>query len=209
MLAIVDELVKPSFDLSTLFSIVFSAVLCAIGAYLGAYIKRKGEDLANQENFDNLREHLRKTTQDTEEIKNVLLRKHWLRQQQWAIREQHYMNLLSHLMKLKISLQDRDAYYLRPGSEHDENLSKSESFQRLAQVGYESYQSIRELIGPASVFLSPKAIQSLEQLVREHWQIQEFSVCTAEYILDALKLVDDAQLLILTEARSELDYSVL
>jgi hypothetical protein len=73
-------------------------VLSAAGAYLGSYVKRKGEDRASQENFDKLREQLRKTTQDTEEIKTALSRKNWLTQRQWPIREQHYLNLLAHLM---------------------------------------------------------------------------------------------------------------
>ncbi|GAB4087406.1 hypothetical protein GCM10028785_00750 [Hydrogenophaga soli] len=175
-----------------------------VGAYSGAYIKRKAEDRATQENFDKLREQLRKTTQDTEEIKVTLSRKNWLTQQQWAIREQHYMSLLAHLTKLKLSLQDRDSYYMEPGSEHDESLSDGAHFQKLTRVGHESYQAIRELIGPASVFLSGKAIESLEKLVHDHWSVAEYSVCTAEYLSDALKLVEAAQAAVLEEARNEL-----
>jgi hypothetical protein len=185
-------------------SYALALLLSMAGAYVGAYIKRKAEDRANQENFDRLREQLRRTTQDTEEIKTSLTRKSWLTQQQWAIREQHYMRLLSHLMKLKLSLQDRKSYYMEPGSEHDENLSAGEHFQNLAAVGHESYQAIRELMGPASVFLSSTAIESLEQLVRDHWGIAEFSMCTAEYVAEALKLVEVAQSVVLAEARNEL-----
>lgn len=96
------------------------------------------------------------------------------------------MSLLSHLMKLKLSFEDRSDYYMEPGSEHDETRSKGEHFQKLAHVGYESYQAIRELIGPASVFLSNKAIKSLEQLVHDHWSVAEFSSCTAEYVSGSL-----------------------
>lgn len=174
------------------------------GAYFGSYIKRKAEDHATQENFDKLREQLGKTTRDTEEIKTTLARKNWLTQQQWAIREQHYMSLLANLMKLKLSLQDRSSYYVQPGSEHDENCSKGENFQALSQVGHKSYQAIRELIGPASVFLSIKAIESLEQLVRDHWDVAEFSQCTAEYVSAALTLVESAQSAVLAEARVNL-----
>jgi hypothetical protein len=186
---------------------VLAVLLPVSGAYIGSYAKRKAEDRATQENFDSLREQLRKTTQDTEEIKTTLSRKNWLTQQQWAIREQHYMSLLRHLTKLNLSLQDRDSYYMEPGSEHDQARSQGEHFQELARVGHESYQAIRELIGPASVFLSSKAIDSLEQLVRDHWSVAEFSACTAHYVSEALELVKVAQLAVLEEARSELTQS--
>jgi hypothetical protein len=177
------------------------------GAYVGAYVKRKAENQAIQENFDNLREQLKKTTQDTEEIKTTLLRKNWLTQQQWAIREQHYMSLLTHLTKLKLSLQDRESYYMEPGSAHDQARSNGKYFHELSRVGHESYQAIRELIDPASVFLSGKAIESLEQLVHDHWNVAEFSACTAEYVSEALNLVETAQLAVLAEAKNELTQS--
>ena len=183
---------------------ILAFLLSMFGAYTGSYIKRKAEDKANQENFDELREQLIKTTLDTEEIKTTLSSKSWLTQQQWAIREQHYISLLSHLMKLKLSLQDRDDYYMEPGSEHDETRSKGEHFQKLAQAGHESYQALRELIGPASLFLSSKSIESLEKLVQGHWNVAEFSVCTAEYVSEALKLVEIAQAAVLSEAKNEL-----
>lgn len=188
-------------------SYILAFLLSMLGAYVGSYIKRKAEDRATQENFDNLREQLRKTTQDTEEIKITLSRKSWLTQQQWAIREQHYMSLLTHLTKLKLSLQDRDSYYMEPGSEHDRSRSEGKHFRELSRVGHESYQAIRELIGPASMFLSGKAIGSLEQLVRDHWSVTEFSACAAEYVSEALKLVEAAQSAVLEEARNELTQS--
>src|SRR5882724_4556504 len=92
-------------------SYVLGFLLSMAGAYLGAYFKRKAEDQAAQQNFDNLRAQLRRTTQETEEIKTALSRKNWLNQQQWAIREQHYGALLTHLTKLKLSLEDRESYY--------------------------------------------------------------------------------------------------
>lgn len=96
---------------------------------------------------------------------------------------------------------------MEPDSEHDEARSQGEYFQELARVGHESYQAIRELIGPASVFLSSKAIDSLEQLVRDHWSVAEFSACTAHYVSEALELVKAAQLAVLAEARNELTQS--
>jgi hypothetical protein len=181
-----------------------AVLLSTMGAFFGAYLRRKAEDRAAQENFDSLREQLRRTTHDAEEIKTALSRKSWLTRRQWAIREQHYMSLLSNLTKLKLSLEDRSSYYIQPGSEHDQARSEGEHFQNLSRVGYDSYQAIRELIGPASVFLSAGAIAALENLVREQWHVSEFSSCTAEYVEDSLKLVDAAHSAVLREAQVEL-----
>lgn len=179
-------------------------LLSTAGAYFGSYIRQKGETRANNENFDDLREQLRKTTHDTEFIKNSLSGRTWLTQQQWEIRETHYVGLLTHLTKLKLSLQDRYAKYSSPGSEYDQEISETPHFQRLERIGSEAYQAIRELIGPASIFLSAKAIDALEALVREHWDVAEHSICTADYVATALKLVRVAQEAVLVEARKDL-----
>jgi hypothetical protein len=185
-------------------SFILAAGFSALGAYLGSYLKRKAEDRAAQENFESLRSQLQQTTRDTEEIKTSLSRKNWFTQQQWAVREQHYMSLLSHLTKLRLSLEDRASYFEQPGSEHDQSIPSGAGFSRLTQVGYESYQAIRELIGPASVFLSRDAIDSLEQLVRDHWDVAGFSSCTEEYVRKSHRLVELAQAAVLLEARAEL-----
>ncbi len=114
------------------------------------------------------------------------------------------MGLLQHLGRLKMSLLDRQSYFLEPGSEHDEKRTEGEHFKSLVRAGHESYQAIRELIGPASVFLSPTAIASLEQLVRDHWHVAEFSACTAEYVSQSLGLIDSAYMAVLEEAKLEL-----
>lgn len=185
-------------------SYVLAFTMSMVGAYLGSYVKRKGQDRATQENFDALRAQLRKTTEDTEEIKTRLSGQTWLNQQQWSIREQRYSELLSHLTKLRLSLVDRSEYFMHPGSEHDESSVKGGRFEELARCDYESYQAIRELMGPSSVFLSANTIRTLESLVREHWNIAEFSLCTADYISSALELTEVAHAALLAEARNEL-----
>ncbi len=178
--------------------------LSMLGAYVGAYIKRKAEDRAAQENFNALRLQVNKTTEDAEQIKATLSGKTWLTQQQWSKREQRYSELLTHLYKMKLTLQDREKYYLQPGSEHDESVTDNERFNSLSQNEFKSYEAIRELIGPSSIFLSTKTIDELERLVRKHWSIAEFSTCTADYLTQARKLVDKAYSAVLKEAQGEL-----
>jgi hypothetical protein len=181
-------------------------VFLLLKVFLPGYLSEKGKNLATREDFHTLLEQLKKTTKETESIKVELSSRHWLNQQQWSIREKRYTDLLSNLTRLKLSLQDRNNYYMEPGSEHDSSLSENEHFNELSRIGYESLRAIREQIGPASVFLSDKTIEALEELVREHWNAAEFSVCTADYVSSALNLVDAASSAVLAEARNELGH---
>ena len=195
-----DAIVRYGFEAVVAGIVVF----LLLKLFLPGYLSEKGKNLATREDFHTLLEQLKKTTQETESIKVELSTRHWLNQQQWSIREKRYAHLLSNLTKLRLSLQDRNNYFMEPGSEHNESLSESERFKELSRVGYESLRSIREQIGPASVFLSDKTIEALEELVREHWSVAEFSSCTADYVSSALDLVDAAYSAVLAEARNEL-----
>jgi len=130
--------------------------------------------------------------------------RHWLKQQRWSHREKHYLELLSSLNRLKLSLEDRSEYYDEPSSEHDASRSEGEHFKELSQTGYEALRAVREQIGPASVFLSTNATSAVEKLIREHWHTSQGSVCTAEYVRSSLSLATDAYLALLEEARKEL-----
>jgi len=169
--------------------------------FLPGYLSEKGKYLATREDFKALLEQLKKTTEATESIKIELSSRHWLNQQRWNIREKCYRNLLLSLTRLRMSLQDRSEYYFEPGSEHDK---QSEHEKELSRVGGESLHCVREQIGPASIFLSDKAISSLEELIHEHWYPANNSCCNAEYVTSALKLVDAAYSAVLAEGRIEL-----
>lgn len=130
--------------------------------------------------------------------------KSWAKQQRWANRERHYSDILSTLTKLKISLQVRASCYLEPGSEHDNTIPKSAHFQGVSRKGNDAYQQLQELVGPASVFLSNEAIVSLEKLIREHWEKGEYSMCTAEFVRESLKLTETTLEVVLAQAKGEL-----
>ena len=130
--------------------------------------------------------------------------RHWLRQQAWSNREHYYMDLLAYLSKLKSSLEDRSEYYAQPGSEHDTTITEGVHFRELSNAGAEAIRRLREQVGPASVFLSAGAVQALETLIHEHWNVAEDAICTADYVGSALKVVNTAYLAVLTEAKEEL-----
>lgn len=133
-------------------------------------------------------------------LEHFFSRRNWLRQQQWGIREKYYTDLLYNLRKLRLSLQDRAGFFEEPGSEYS-NYDDDESFKALAHRGGEAFHAIRELTGPACIFLSGKTVGTLEELNCEQWNAAQFSVCTAEYVRKLLAVVEEAEGAIVNEAR--------
>ena len=144
------------------------------------------------------------TTAVTENIRTKLSSRNWINQQHWGFREKYYMGLLEHLTILRMTLEDRNNYYLQPGSERDDSHTDTEHFRELTHRGSESYRTVRELIGPASVFLSDKSRSALQELMAAYWNLGEFSSCRAEYLDSALKLVEVAYSAVLEEAKNDL-----
>jgi hypothetical protein len=164
----------------------------AVGAYASSYLRKLGEDKATQENFTAIREQLATTTRDTEEIKQYLSSRTWRSQQQWAARERYYSGLLTNLHQFRNSLESLFDYYLEPGSEHVPDSAHGARFKQLFTEAGAAYIETQKLVGPAAIFLSPRATTSLEELFKAHWNLATFSaICTHEYVEGASKLAED------------------
>jgi hypothetical protein len=176
----------------------------AIGAYFGAYLKRKGEDRAAQEGFDDLRKQVAKTTEETEKIKVLLTGKAWRSQRRWDARERFYTSLLTQLHHFNIALLDLSDYFVRPGSEHAPDSKQDAQFHSLLSRSFESCQEVRRLMGPASLYLSEGTILALTDLTRQYWHLANFSSCTAEYVEGAAAIGSTAYRHVLAEALAQL-----
>lgn len=195
-------------DLVTSFGIELLAPVLALSLFvklfLPDYLGEKAKNLATREDFNMLLEQLKRATEETERIKAKLSSRHWLSQQQWSIRDRHYAGLLASITQLRLSLEDRNDHFAEPGSEHDSSFDENEYFTQLSRQGHEAYLKLREQIGPASVFLSDKTIEALENLISEHWHTSVDAVSTAEYVSTFLQIVNVAYSSVLTEAQHEL-----
>jgi len=184
---------------------IASACGAAIGAFATGYFRKRGEDQAARENFDAIRVQLRTTTRDTEEIKQFLSGRAWRSQQQWSAREKFYSELLTHLHHFKIALDDLSDYYVEPGSEYMSDDRRGDHFHVLLADASTAFTRVQKLLGPAAIFLSPTAVDSLRYLIDEHYGLANFEVlCTADYVDGAHKLVKAAYDRVLQEAKSEL-----
>jgi len=183
-----------------------SAVFAAIAVYFANYLTTTASLRTTNENFESVNEQLKKTTRDTEEIKVALSGSSWLSQQQWALREKYYGELLTQLHKLYLTLVDRSEFYIQPGSEHDMTIAQDPRFIELDKRGNSALEAIRELMGPASIFLSDTTISALDKLVSDHWSVA-FDSHPEEYVTKTLELVTKAKAAVLAQARKQLAHS--
>lgn len=190
---------------NVLLGALLAVVAAGLAAFGGAYLRKRGEDRAMQENFSAIREQLKTTTRDTEEIKQRLSGLAWRSQQQWSAREQYYSQLLTHLHHFKLALEELSDYYIEPGTEHMPDDQRGEHFHKLRADASSSYMETQKLLGPAAIFLSHPAVESLNKLFSEHWGLANFgAVCTADYVGGANKLAVAAYDQVLHEAKTQL-----
>jgi hypothetical protein len=184
---------------------IIAVIGAAIGAYGAAYLRKRGEDRALSENFAAIREQLRTTTQDTEEIKQHLSSHTWRSQQLWSARETYYSSLLTQLHHFRMALLYLSGYYLEPGSEHLPDSQLGEHFQRLLADAVAANNEVQKLVGPAAIFLTLHATTALDKLFKDHWELANLeAICTSDYVDHAQILATNAYMQILSEAKSHL-----
>jgi hypothetical protein len=128
--------------------------------------------------------------------------KRWQSQQQWAIREKRYTDLLTQLTQAQMSLQLSE-YYEEPGSEH-QDYRKDERFTELGRTASDALHAVEALAGHARLFLSQAAIDVLDMLIREGWHAALGALHPGEYIDKALLLVRTAQAPVLAATKADL-----
>jgi len=130
----------------------------------------------------------------------------WLKQQQWAIREKRYMDLIEQLTKAEIALQGQSQYYAETGSEHH-NYDHNAHFVELGDAAGAALRAVEQLAGPAQVFLSQRTVASVNELIKGDWSAAYGASFPGEYIEVVLPLVRKAHETLVTEARAALTAS--
>jgi hypothetical protein len=184
---------------------VFALILGGVGAFLGAYLQKRGENRATNENFTAIRSQLQTTTRDTEDIKQQLSGRAWKSQQHWRSRDEYYSKLLTHLHHFQLALGGISEYFMEPGSEHIRDSQRDDRFRGLFESSRVSYAEIERLVGPSAIYLSARALEALNQLFVQHWDLANYGAgCTAEYVNSAQSLAIDAYNQVLIEAKRDL-----
>jgi hypothetical protein len=120
--------------------------------------------------------------------------KRWLIQQQWESREKHYVALLDQLRRAELALRQQDDYYIEPGSEHRDHRGNAH-FNQLEVTASKALPSVKELTGPAILFISDDVASALSELETEEWTASMYSSFPGEYVdmvLPKVKAARDA-----------------
>lgn len=175
------------------------------GAYFSGYLRKRGQDRAIREGFAEIRDQLKVTTRDTEEIKQHLSGRAWRSQQEWSARERYYNQLLTHLHHFRLAIGELSEYFAEPGTEYMPDEQRGERFRNLQTEAANAYSEVERLLGPSALFLSDVVVQALNHLFKEHWGLANFdAACTADYVLGARRLAEQAYAQVLAEAKAEL-----
>jgi hypothetical protein len=90
-----------------------------VGLYLGAYLKKKGENLATQEDIAKLVEQMKVVTKATKEIEAKISDEVWNRQRQWELKREVLFGLVKTIGDLSDKLTALHAVYqvsrVKPG----------------------------------------------------------------------------------------------
>lgn len=127
----------------------------------------------------------------------------------WSEREKYYYGLLDALGKWKDSVTDRKDYYMEPGSEYrDATITVIPRFKALTTREAEAFNSLRDQLNVARIFLSEKSVTLLDGLLSDHWLICEMdALCTKDYLEKTEEVVSNAYSSLLLDAKLDLKRS--
>lgn len=105
---------------------LLSAIGGWIGGYFGAYAKKKGENLATKEDFNDLKAQTADLTRVTEEIKDKISFDTWDRQKRWELKQEVLFEATRRITEVDDSLISLDST-MKIGPQFDQNQTWQES----------------------------------------------------------------------------------
>jgi hypothetical protein len=91
---------------------IFTVLCAGLGGYLGAYLKKKGENTATKEDFNDLKEQTRELTRATKEIEAKIDDQVWNRQRQWEMKKDIFIEATRIVAKADETLARTVSTYL-------------------------------------------------------------------------------------------------
>lgn len=90
---------------------ITSIVGSGVGSFLGAYLKKKGENLATQEDVDKIVSQVAAVTRTTKEIESKIDSATWDRQKQWELRREVLFEVTKQTALVKDALCNLEGAY--------------------------------------------------------------------------------------------------
>ncbi len=179
-------------------------IVAFAGSYFGAYAKRKAENLATKEDFDDLLSQVEKTTETTEKIKSDISRVSWVDQQRWQLKRELYMDLLEALYSekeaiFKLSDEEKRAVPTDPELiDLREKFIKKNRSQSLAAI-----ERISKVRGVAGVLLTDESQKALDELAASWYE--SIGGESTDFYTTRLAAADKAYSIVLKAATKDLD----
>ena len=118
-------------------ALVLTFILAGAGAYLGSYLKKKGENLATQEDVDKLVSQMKAVTQATKDIEAKISTDVWDRQKRWELKRDALFDAVKELGGLETIVSTTISAYKLVHNANDDVVLDA---KRLAIESYTDYQ---------------------------------------------------------------------
>lgn len=126
---------------------VISILSAGFGAYFGSYLKKKGQDKAMSEGFEELKTRLRDTTKLTEDIKSGIAKDNYEYKFKFEKYHEKRIEVIERLYELLIKIEDHATSYIVTS---DFGGGQNESFQKAKAATEEfiAYSKLRKFWVP-------------------------------------------------------------
>lgn len=201
--SVVDAALKDGFEFHW-WAYLLAFIAAFFGSYFGAYAKRKAENLATKEDFNELLSQVKKTTEETEKIKTDISRVSWVDQQRWSLKRDLYMELLDSLYSEKEAIFKLSDEEKQPVPTAPDILVLREKFieenraQSLAAI-----KRISKVRGVAGVLLADDAQKALDEIAIAWYRSIEGD--PEDFYAKRLAAADKAYSIVLQSATKDLD----
>jgi hypothetical protein len=181
--------------------IIIGVLISCVVIYLKSYMNKKGENLATQEDINNLIEQIKAT----EETRAKIVNEAWVQQKRWDLKRDMYSKLLENLAECRriysviIDREQKDTFHDTPEDKERKNEWMKVQWEKEA----ESVDIIRRTKAMAGIFLSNVAMDALDKLEKE-WSKAEETIDWWEHLDSGYGAANDAYKAILDAAKSDL-----
>jgi hypothetical protein len=140
---------------------LLSAIGGWIGGYLGAYAKKKGENLATKEDFNDLKTQTADLTRVTEEIKDKISFDTWDRQKRWELKQGVLFEATRRITEVDDSLMSLDSI-IKIGPQFDHNQTWEESKAKKLERWNKAISALDETRFFVTVVCGKEAINAVD-----------------------------------------------
>jgi hypothetical protein len=151
---------------------VFSFITAGAGAYLGGYLKKRGENLATKDDFNDLKAQTAALTLTTKEIESKIDDQVWNRQRQWELKKQGLLEGAAAINEFMAAVMKVNGAYLVDESKEDITFRtqltnhRTDAMTNLNKASYE-FQRAQVLLSVVSGLETQRVFISMAEILKD------------------------------------------